>query len=170
MNPKGNPENLGPPWKPGESGNPAGINQYTYRRDFERAIDRLLAEEYKPRFEPLRDGELVKARCLLCGRLGVDVLAGEGMAAHRACIEQVQGLSRGEVIALTTVQRAMQGDERMLPEVLKRLWPGVERHEHEFPDSAGTGSILDRLADLARRAKSNGDGREPEPEREDRTQ
>ena len=164
-----NEQNLRP-WKPGESGNPAGINQYTYRRDFERAVDRLLASEYSPRHEPVPEGECLKARCLLCGGMGVDVYVGEGMTAHESCAAQVQGLSRGEVIALTTVQRAMQGDERMLPEVLKRLWPGVERHEHAFDESAGPVSILDRLADLAQRRRANGDGREPEPEREDRTQ
>ena len=121
-------------FKPGVVTNPEGKNQYTYRRDFERAVDRLLASKYTPRFEPVEEGECLKSRCLLCGALGVDIHVGEGMTAHESCAEQIEGLSRGEVIALTTVQRAMQGDERMLPEVLKRLWPGVERQEHTFPD------------------------------------
>ncbi len=40
--PRGNPENLNPA-SPSEVRNPEGRNQYSYRRDFEQTIDRLLA-------------------------------------------------------------------------------------------------------------------------------
>ena len=36
------------PAKPGEVRNPTGINQHTYRRDFERTIDALLKGELSP--------------------------------------------------------------------------------------------------------------------------
>ena len=43
-------------------------------------------------------------------------------------------LTRGEVIALITVAGAFQGDEKQLPEVLKRLWPVTEKHEVSTPN------------------------------------
>jgi hypothetical protein len=46
-NPRGNPENLMPPPKPGEVRNPKGHNQYTYRRVFEDAVEKLLVEKHK---------------------------------------------------------------------------------------------------------------------------
>jgi len=38
-----NEQNLRP-WKPGESGNPAGVNQYTYRREAEKDLDEWCKE------------------------------------------------------------------------------------------------------------------------------
>ena len=38
-NPKGHPETL-TPWKPGQTGNPKGVNGFTYRADAERHLEK----------------------------------------------------------------------------------------------------------------------------------
>jgi len=123
-------ENLRPA-KPGEIRNPEGRNQYSYRRDFELAIDGFLKGEYEFRRERVGPEESGKAQCLLCNHGQCDVYVGHGMFAHGACVDQVNHLTRGQVIALVTVQRAMAGDEKMLPVVLDRLWPKATKVE--FP-------------------------------------
>ena len=102
------------PIAPGEVRNPKGNNQYTYKRNFENSIDKLLAGDVTDEYlnlVPSHVRELIDAR----------------MAAG-------DKLTRGEVLALITVAGAFQGDEKQLPEVLKRLWPTTEKHEHSTPD------------------------------------
>lgn len=113
-------DNLVPP-KPGEVRNPEGHNQYTYRRDFERAIDTLLKGE---------PSERETADLKLPDHIRYVVEAGE--------------VSRGEVIAMITVAGAMMGEEKRLAEVLARLWPKISKHEIE--DTAGTLAALIRAA------------------------
>ena len=122
-------ENLRSPWKPGETGNPEGRNQYTYRRDFELAIDELLKGVYEFRREVVEDNEGAQVACILCGLKGCNLYVGHQLYAHGACVDQIDSLTRGQVIALVTVQRAMAGDEKMLPTVLDRLWPKVTKLE-----------------------------------------
>ena len=43
------------PWKPGQSGNPEGRNQYTYRARAEAALDRWCAEHGDELIERLLD-------------------------------------------------------------------------------------------------------------------
>lgn len=116
-------------FKPGEIANPEGRNQYTYRRDFELAIDELLKGVYEFRREVVEDKEGDAAHCLLCAFSHCDVYVGHGLYAHRDCIDQIESLTRGQVIALVTVQKAILGDEKMLPVVLERLWPKTTKIE-----------------------------------------
>lgn len=102
------------PIVPGEVRNPKGNNQYTYKRNFENSIDTLLAGEVTEEYL-----ELVPPN--------VRALIDERMAAG-------DKLTRGEVLALITVAGAFKGDEKQLPEVLKRLWPVVEKRELSTPD------------------------------------
>ncbi len=119
------------PSKPGEARNPKGKNQYdtSYRRDFELAIDDLLSGVYDFRRELVGSDETGEALCLLCNIGQCDTYVGHSLYAHGACIDQIDHLTRGQVIALVTVQRAMQGDEKMLPVVLDRLWPKTTKIE-----------------------------------------
>ena len=101
---KGRVENLRPIRK-GEVLNPEGRNQYSYRRDFEAAIQGLLTGETTPE-ELERVGVPEDVRDLI-----------------------PEGATRGEVLAIVTVQLAMKGEARHLADALDRLWPkkvGVE--------------------------------------------
>ena len=100
--------------KPGQVLNPKGNNQYTYKRNFERSIDNLLRGDVTPDYislVPASIRELVQAR-----------------------LDNGDKLTRGEVLALITVAGAFKGDEKQLPEVLKRLWPVMEKRELSTPD------------------------------------
>ena len=97
-------ENLTPIRK-GEVKNPLGRNQYSYRRDFETAIQGLLTGETTPE-ELERVGVPKDVRDLI-----------------------PEGATRGEVLAIVTVHLAMKGEARHLADTLDRLWPkkvGVE--------------------------------------------
>lgn len=155
-------ENL-KPFKPGDIGNPEGRNQYTYRRDFEVAIQELLKGVYEFRRELVEDNEGAKVHCILCGLKGCNIYVGHQLYAHKACVDQIDSLTRGQVIALVTVQRAMAGDEKMLPTVLDRLWPKVQKHEHEFTDDPAEADLEDTMAGIARGKRANGSGRGPQP-------
>ncbi len=144
---------------PGQIGNPEGRNQYTYRRDFELAIADLLKGVFEFRRELVPDHEGAKARCLICNALQCTLYVGQNMYAHAGCIDQIGELTRGQVIALITVQRAMAGDEKMLPTVLDRLWPKVDRHEIEVIEAAPAEALISRLDSIAKRKKASGDNR-----------
>jgi hypothetical protein len=131
---RGRVENLKPA-KPGEVRNPEGRNQYSYRRDFEATIDAVLRSVYKFEPEALEPGEGKTARCLVCSLFGCDTRAGLNIYAHQGCLSELDGKTRGEVIGLVAVQRALTGDDRMLPEILKRVWPAPKPIEHQM--SAG---------------------------------
>ena len=98
------------PIAPGEVRNPKGNNQYTYKRNFERAIDSLL-----------------------CGDITPEHLAFIPESV-RPLIEAQGDMSRGEVMALITVIGGLSGDEKQLESVLKRLWPVMEKRELSTPD------------------------------------
>ena len=89
--------------RPGEVRNPHGRNQYSYRRDFERTPDKLLAGE-------LTDDEL-----------------GNVAEVARDLVEP--GMSRGDAIARVLVGSALHGEQKCLLEVVKRLWPETQKHE-----------------------------------------
>jgi len=109
------------PAKPGEVRNPKGINQYTYRGDFERSIDALLKGKLSgPEIEDLK------------------------LPDHIRHVVEAGEVTRGEVIAMITVAGAMMGEKERLAEVLARLWPKISKHEIE--DTAGTLAALIRAA------------------------
>jgi len=91
------------PWKPGQSGNPKGINQYTYKRDFETTID-----------------------CLLSGKLS-EVEAAQVPEWVQALVKS--GMPRGEALAHIAVLGALRGEEKHFLEALKRIWPVVTKAE-----------------------------------------
>lgn len=156
------------PQRPGDPGlNPEGKNQYTYRRNFEKTMDRLLSERYTMRREPVSDGEGEKVACLICSLRNCDLYVGEQQYAHAGCVEEIDGMSRGEAIAYVTVRRAMQGDDKMLPEVLHRLWPRVEKREHELVSGDALG-LADALAARSSRRRTPRSGNGSDPGAEDR--
>ena len=57
------------PIRPGEVRNPEGRNQYTYRRDFQAAIQRLADGTYVGRDQPCADPAAV---CGFCGLSGCE--------------------------------------------------------------------------------------------------
>ncbi len=146
---RGRIENLKPA-KPGEVLNPEGRNQYSYRRDFEATVDALLRSVYKFEPEQLTRGEGERARCLVCNLFACDARAGLNLYAHRDCLTELDGKTRGEVIGLVAVQRALTGDDKMLPEILKRLWPAPKPVEHQLP---GVGEVRFTWLGLAKRAR-----------------
>jgi len=91
------------PWKPGQSGNPKGVNRYTYKRDFETTVDRLLSGEF------------------------AEDEAAQLSGWVRALVKP--GMKRGEALAHITVTGALRGDEKHLLEMLKRIWPVVTKAE-----------------------------------------
>jgi len=51
------------------------------------------------------------------------------------CREMVNNKEpRAKVLARKALELAEEGDSRALTEVLARMWPKTERHEHRFPD------------------------------------
>lgn len=100
----------GRPIQPGQVLNPQGNNQYTYRRDFETAIDRFLAGvATRPDVEAAQIPEHIRK----------DITA---------------ETTRAEVIARVLVSGAMAGDSKLLLEVVKRLRPVTSKHELSVPD------------------------------------
>jgi len=101
---KGGSANLMPPVAPGEVRNPKGINQYTYKRKFENMIDKLCNGS-------ISDKDLKSLPSWV-----------------RDAIEP--GMSGGEALAKVSFLGALAGDGKMHPELLKRIYPATERHEH----------------------------------------
>ena len=99
----------GRPIQPGQVLNPEGKNQYTYKRDFELTIDRLLKGELSPE---------------------------EAESVPEWVRELVRpGMTRGEALALVTVAGALRGDPKHLAVVLKRIWPETQKHEISRADA-----------------------------------
>jgi hypothetical protein len=121
VNPKGTPENL-TPFKPGDVGNPKGINQYTYRAEAEKALDAMLAEK-------------------------------------------VRGKTRSELIISRLLLDAKAGKPYALKLVLERILPAVTQHEVAVTEPAGADALLDRLAGIASKRRTNGSGAAVEPRR-----
>lgn len=103
------------PSRPGEVRNPEGNNQYTYRRKFERAIEELLTGTAPPE---------VAAKLLL-------LIPEDARPALQAMGSDV---TPGEALAVCTIAQALTGDEKARAEVLKRVWPAVEKHELSGPN------------------------------------
>lgn len=93
----GNGRVRGRPIQLGEVRNPEGRNQYSYRRDFDQDVPRLLAEGTS-------DAEIDR---LPEWARGVEL----------------EGLTRDEVVARIVVAGALRGEGRYMNEVLKRVWP-----------------------------------------------
>ena len=108
----------GRPIQPGQVLNPAGANQYTYKRDFELTIDRLLKGELSP-----EEVETVPSWV-------------RGLVTA--------GMTRGEALAAVTVAGALRGDSKHLAAVLKRVWP--EMHKHEVSGLQGSPETVNRFA------------------------
>jgi len=117
--------NLRPPIKPGEVRNPQGHNQYTYRRNFEKAVDQALGGKLSPELKQFIPESVLPL------------------------IEGREDLTTGEAIALVQIAKTLTGDEKATSETLARLWLKTERHEHTGPDGkdlAGQGeSALDEF-------------------------
>lgn len=99
-------------FKPGVASNPAGRNQYSYRKDFEVSIGKLLAGKLSPEFAHFIPEEL------------------------RDLINYLKPETTGEALAILQIAGSLKLDEKMLPESLKRVWPTVERHEVTGLDGA----------------------------------
>ena len=126
------------PILPGQVLNPTGRNQFSYRRDFERTIERLLRSP----------------------------AAGSLEHAPEWMIDAVEpGMSKGEALAAATVAGALAGDLKHLGTVLKRIWPEVVKHEVDHSNAPPPVSPLENLNDedrttmlrLAQKAIRGGD-------------
>lgn len=148
----------------GEVRNPHGHNQYSYRQDFEATVDSLLAGKPKHQYEPIDAEEGKKIACILCGLRKSDVFLGSQRYAHESCVKAIEGKTRGQVIGEVTVRLAMCGDERVLPEILKRLWPAVKEVDLRVPGSDPT-ALYDGVAEFFARRGSAGADPEPAGER-----
>ena len=94
------------PIQPGEVRNPEGVNQYTYKRDFEQTVDALLKGQLSPdEAESIPDWV-------------------RGLVSPN--------MTRGEALGLIAVQGALRGEGRHFDELLKRLWPSTEKREHQL--------------------------------------
>ncbi len=131
------------PVKPGEVRNPAGQNQYTYRRDFQAAIQRLADGTFVGRDQACADRA---AACSFCGLPECERLAAGLGAIHAECLEQVRSMKGGEVLAHVAWRQALSGDSRMLPEALKRFW-AVEQAQWENADE----SLAAQLDEMSKR-------------------
>ena len=96
-------ESRGRPIQPGQVLNPEGKNQWTYRRDFEHAVERLCSGEIT---EELLEYIPDQIRPLFS-----------------------EEMSGGEALAKMLMVRALRGDEKCLTEALKRIWPATQKHE-----------------------------------------
>ena len=120
------------PIRPGEVRNPEGRNQYTYRRDFQDAIQRLADGTFVGRDQACSDRAVV---CGFCGLPGCERAAAGLGAIHTECLAAVRGMKGGEVLAHVAWRQALSGDQRMLPEVLKRFWTVEEAQSSEVDQS-----------------------------------
>lgn len=105
------------PVQPGEVRNPTGINQYTYRRKFEHAVEALLTGTAPP-------------------DVAMELLKLLPEAARPALQAMGSDVTPGEALAVCTIAQALIGDEKARAEVLKRVWPAVEKHEVSGPNGA----------------------------------
>lgn len=128
---KGSERPLPPnPIRPGEVRNPQGINQYTYRRDFEMNIQRLLktaAPEHVRRLVPESAKHMVEM-------LGTDATVGEIMAVVTIC----EGVA--------------WNDQRHVSELLKRLWPAMATGTEDDPIHTKPGPSLEGVTEETLRA------------------
>jgi hypothetical protein len=93
----------GKPIVPGEVRNPEGRNQWTYRRDFEQTIAKLL------------DGELSAEEAENTPEWVRDIVE--------------PGMTRGAALAAIAVTGALRGEGKHFEELLKRVWPATEKRE-----------------------------------------
>ena len=138
-------ENL-KPIRRGEVRNPSGRNQYSYRRDFQAAIQRLADGTFVGRDQACADRA---AACSFCGLPQCERLAAGLGAIHAECLEQVRSMKGGEILAHVAWRQALSGDSRMLPEALKRFW-SVDDAQSEDADeslSAQLDAMSKRLGD-----------------------
>lgn len=130
----------------GNCANPAGKNQWDYRRHFEEAITKLLRGEIDP--------ELLEF-------IPEDI---------RPLVGNVTTM--GEFLALQQAVRTLQGDEKSVSESLARIWPKTERHEltgrdggpMEVASEGGWDGLTSRLDVVRRRGESEEGDREPAPD------
>jgi len=105
------------PSRPGEVRNPEGHNQYTYRRKFERAVEELLTGD-------IPDAAAEKLIQLI------------PEAARPALQAMGTDVTPGEALAICVIAQSLTGDEKARAEVLRRVWPAVEKHEVSGPNGA----------------------------------
>jgi hypothetical protein len=134
-------------WKPGVAPNPVGTNQYTYRRNFERSIDRMLNGEISPELLDLVPETVQRM------------------------IQDGADLTTGEVIALCQIVRTLEGDEKATAESLARIWPKTDKHEVtgadgralEISRESSVEELTGRLARIGARSGGTADDPEPKP-------
>jgi hypothetical protein len=91
---------------PGETANPQGNNQYTYKHRFENSIDRLL------------NGDIDERHLELIPQCARPFLA-----------DIPKDMEVGDVLAIVTLTQALSGDGKALSEALSRIWPATQKHE-----------------------------------------
>ena len=140
------------PAKLGEVRNPEGRNQYSYRRDFERAMARLAQGGVGLRTAPFEPGRSRSEPCGWCALplAGRDdgVVVEELGPMHAACVARVRERTRGELLARLLWGKALRGEEWAAKLLAARLWP--ERLELVAPtteERAGE-TAADRMAEL----------------------
>jgi hypothetical protein len=77
--------------------------------------------------------------------------------------EKADGVTRSEQIIDRLLADAEKGKPYALKLVLDRILPAVTQHEHAFPESAGVGALLSRVAEIRKARRGNGDARKVEP-------
>lgn len=129
--------NLRPPWKPGQSGNPKGTNQFTYRQDFDDAMGRLIQGDIAPELLAFIPDDI---RPLVSGP------PPEWLGEDRWTVAGVLRL-------IQVIESLRSGDAR--DKSLERLWPKVSHHELILP-GIDEGGLGDALASAAKSRRSNG--------------
>ena len=133
--------------RPGQVLNPRGTNQYSARQRFEEAIERIAAGKYNGRVQACDDAGL---ECVFCGLQDCEKLTAGIGPIHTACLVQVKAMTCGDALAHIVWRRALQGDPKVLPETLRRLWPlGVEQ------DAGQDESWATRLEAAQKRAEAH---------------
>ncbi len=117
--------------KPGEVRNPLGKNQYTYRQNFDEAIDKLLHGR-------VTDAEL---------QLLLEIFPPN----FREILDTVFGKAiptRGELLALREIWWTLRGVEPSTGRALARIWPATMKIEDQRPsEGAPPRPLSSQLAD-----------------------
>jgi hypothetical protein len=137
------------PIQRGEVRNPSGRNQFTYRREFEAAIQRLAEGKYEGRTQPIDDAS---ARCWYCQLPECQLQAAGIGPVHGECLTQVRGMTGAEALAHVGFRKGLAGDEKFWPELARRFWPATEKREHEA--SGSFGELLRGLSGAVSRGKT----------------
>lgn len=95
------------PSQPGEIRNPAGHNQYTYRRKFLTSMADLAQGKTGRQTTPYSGPRV----CFVCRLAGCDVMASEVGPMHASCIDVVRESPRADLFARLLWSQALAGHE-----------------------------------------------------------